>query len=167
MGDTAYSTTAPPFLPYLNLQQGIHIDYPANWVKQEQNAPAGFILLFCSPRADYRDEFSENLNLVIEPLAPGISLDQYFRGTMAGFAQTPLRFIEEGAPATLGGYPAYRVMMTGPLQTAMGAPLSGKYLQLITVYNSRGYVLTYTAEMQKYDAYLPLVEHMIGSFEIR
>jgi len=153
------------FLPYLNFNQGIRINYPTGWTYREQSAPAGFAVGFISPREDLADQFCENLNIFIEPLPPGVTVDQYAQGCIQGMSQLPVQFLEN-ARATVAGRPAYRMVYTGPLQFP-GITLSAKYLQYLTVANSKGHVVTYTAEMKKFDKFLPRIQQMCDSLEIR
>jgi len=162
MADTATGKgSQQPYLIYLNLDRGIKIAYPAGWTKQEQSMQNVFFVAFASPREDPSDVFLENLNVVVEALLPGTTLEQYIQNSMQGPNQT---FLEKG-PATLAGRPAYRHVYTGPLPTPV--PRSGKVMQWVVVANSKGYVVTYTAELQKYDKFLPVIQHMADSLEIK
>jgi eukaryotic-like serine/threonine-protein kinase len=165
MADTATGKSAQqPFLIYLNFDRGIKIAYPAGWTKQEQGVPAMFFVGFASPQEDPSDVFSENLNIVIEPLPPGMTLAQYVQGCLQGMSQSPFQYLEKG-PATVSGRPAYRHVYTGPLPAPV--PLSGKVMQYFIVANSKGYVITYTAELQKFDRFLPVIQQMADSLEIK
>jgi eukaryotic-like serine/threonine-protein kinase len=162
MADTATGKgSQQPYLIYLNLDRGIKIAYPAGWTKQEQSIQNVFFVAFASPREDPSDVFLENLNVVVEALLPGTTLEQYIQNAMQGPNQT---FLEKG-PATLAGRPAYCHVYTGPLPTPV--PRSGKVMQWVVVANSKGYVVTYTAELQKYDKFLPVIQHMADSLEIK
>lgn len=155
-----------PFLPYMNFEQGIRMNYPADWMKGEQPSPAGFVVFFASPPEGPGDLFRENVNLVVERTPVPMSTEQYARACLQGMAQSPIQFLEQG-PVTLGGRSAYRMVYTGPIQGANMMPLSGKFLQFLLAANSKGYVLTYTAEMQKYAKFLPLAEQIVHSFQIK
>ena len=153
-----------PFLSYLNFSQGIRVAYPAGWMKQDQTSPQGFIVFFASPQEDLSDRFSENVNIFVESIPPGMTLEQYAQGCLQGMAQQPIQFLEQ-VPTTIAGRKAYRFVFTGPLQAPV--PMSGKYCQHLLVANSKGYVVTYTAELHKYDKFLPVIEHMLNSLEIK
>jgi hypothetical protein len=156
----------PPFISYMNFEQGIRMSYPADWINGEQPSPAGFVVFFASPQEGPGDLFRENVNLLIERTPVPMNTDQYTQACLQGMAQSPVRFLEQG-PVTLDGRPAYRMVYTGPIQGANMTTLSGKYLQFLLAANSKGYVLTYTAEMQKYDKFLPLVEQIVHSLQIK
>lgn len=160
----AGASSQQPFLSYLNFNQGIRISYPPDWRKLDQSSPAGFIAVFGSPQEDISDRFSENLNIFIESIPPGLTLEQYAQGCMQGMSQQPIQFLEN-AQTTLAGRPAYRFVFIGPLQAPV--PMSGKFLQHLIVANSKGYVVTYTAELQKYDKFLPVIQQMLNSLEIK
>lgn len=164
MADGAMGMGEQSFLNYLNLNRGIRLSYPASWEKREQNAAAGFAVGFLSPQEDPSDQFRENLTVVIEPIPPGTTLEQYVQGCLKGMSQYPFQFLEH-APSMVSGRQAYRHIYTGPLQTPV--PLSGKWMQYVTVANSSGYVTTYTAELKKFDKFLPVIQSMIDSLEIK
>ena len=155
----------PSFLQYLNFKQGIRISYPSGWTHREQIAPVGFAVIFNSPAEDLSDQFSENLNIFVEAMPPAVTVDQYAQGCLQGMGQMPIQFIEN-TRATLAGRPAYRWVYTGALQFP-GITLSGKSMQYVTVANSKGYVVTYTAELKKFDKFLPLIQQMCDSLEIK
>ena len=156
--------SSAPFLPYMNFKQGIRINYPPGWMHREQVAPVGFAVIFNSPQEEFADQFSENLNIFIESLPAGATVDQYAQACLNGMAQLPIQYLEN-ARATIAGREAYRLVYTGPLALP-GFTLSGKFLQYITVANSKGYVVTYTAEIKKFDKFLPLIVEMCNSLEI-
>jgi hypothetical protein len=152
-----------PFLPYVNLGQGIRIDYPAKWRHTEQNSPAGFMVGFISPQEDPSDTFCENINLYIQPIPPGMSLEQYVKANLDGMRQAPFVY-QQNQKTSIAGFDAYRLIYTGPLS---GMGLSGKYMQFLFLSGTKGYVLTYTAQMGHFDTFLPTVEQMISTLAIR
>jgi eukaryotic-like serine/threonine-protein kinase len=158
------TNTQQTFLSYLNFNPGIRINYPAGWRKQEQSSGVGFVVAFISPREDLSDQFCENLNIFVESLPPQVTLEDYVQGCLQGMGQSPFQYLEN-VRTTLAGHPAYRLVYTGPLQ--LPVPLSGKYLQYLLVANSRGYVVTYTAELQQFDKFLPIIQQMSDSLEIK
>jgi eukaryotic-like serine/threonine-protein kinase len=164
MSSPPVPTSQPPFLPYMNFSQGIRINYPPGWTHREQVAPVGFAVIFNSPAEDLADQFSENLSIFIEPLPPGVTAEQYTQACLQGMAQLPIQYLEN-TRSTLAGRPAYRLVYTGPLQFP-GVTLSGKYMQYLTVAGSKGCVVTYTAELKKFDKFLPLIVEMCNSLEI-
>lgn len=120
------------------------------------------MVIFLSPPEDAFDQFLENLNIVIEPLPPQMTLQEYVKICVQQMSQTPLQ-LQENGPATIAQREAYRCVYTGPLpnQTA------GEWMQYLIVANSKGYVVTYTAQLEKFDKFLPLIEQMVSSLEIQ
>jgi serine/threonine-protein kinase len=155
---------ATTFLSWTNFERGIRINYPAGWTYQEQSAAAGWMVGFLSPPEDENDRFSENVNLYVEPLPAGLGTEMYVQGCLQAMKQAPFRFLES-AWCRVAGRRAYRHVYEGPLNTPI--PLSGRYLQYFLVEHAQGYVVTYTAELQKFDRYLAAAEQMIASLEIR
>ena len=154
----------PAFVPYVNFNQRIRLSYPTDWMTRDQSSPAGFLVFFASPREDMSDHFSENLTIFIESVPPELTVDQYAHACFQNMAQQPVQFVENGK-ATIAGRLAYRWVFIGPLQGPV--PMSAKYLQYIVVANSKGYVVTYTAELEKYEKFLPIIEQMLNSLEIK
>jgi eukaryotic-like serine/threonine-protein kinase len=157
-----------PFLSYLNLNLGLCVTYPAHWLKQEGPIATGFAVVFNSPAEGPSDRFSENVNVFAEPLPPSVTLDQYYQGCAQGANQQAVKFLERG-PATISGRPAYRHVYTGaaPAFLPVPAALSLQCLQYFIVSNSKGYVVTYTAESQKYNKFLPTVEQMLSTLQVK
>ena len=157
-----------PFLSYLNLNLGLCITYPASWLKQEGPIATGFAVVFNSPAENASDRFSENVNIFAEPLPPSVTLDQYYQDCVQGANAQSIKFLERGQ-ATISGHPAYRHVYTGaaPPLLPMPATPSLQCLQYFIVSNGKGYVVTYTAEAQKYSKFLPTVEQMLNTLQVK
>ena len=153
------------FLVYANFSQGIKISYPATWRVQEKTDPAGFFVAFVSPAEDPADPFFENLGVVIVNLPQQVTLDAYVEFSLAQLQQFPLQLLES-TRSTLGDMPAQRVLCAGPLPLPMG-PFQGKYLGYWAVRGTKSVVATFTAQANKYEKFLPTIEQMVGSLEIR
>jgi len=152
------------FLPYMNFNQGIRINYPADWRQMEQEAPAGFVVSFFSPPESLTDRFSENINVVLEPLELDMTAYDYAQACLRGISNGPIQFVEN-SEATVAGRQGYRWVYTGPLAIP-GYDISAKSMQCLTVSGRKGIVVTYTAEIDKYDKFLPIIQQMCDSLEI-
>jgi hypothetical protein len=151
------------FLSYLNLKRGICITYPSNWIKEEGPIATGFQVLFRSP-------LSGSVNVFVEPLSASATVEQYYQGCLIGESQQGVRptILEQGQ-AAISGQPALRRFYTGTAPSFLAVPATFKplYLQYFIVSGSKGYVVTYTATAQEYDKFLPTVQQMIGTLQVK
>ena len=168
---TIPTATQPPETPttqpttslstYDSPAYGIRIKYPAEWTKQEQ--VMGAVVVFLAPTEGPSDIFQENVNIIVQDLsAQPMTLDEY---TELGLGQIE-QFITDAnildsTTATLAGIPGGRLVYTGKQ-----GQYDLKWMQVWTIKNDKAYVISYTAEIGRYSAFLETVEEMIDSFEI-
>ncbi len=129
----------------------------------------GLPVAFRRPMENPTEQFLENLNVVIEPLPTdksSISLEDY---NVAGVEQLKKMFpgitVASKEESTLAGNPAIKSVYSY-VTAAHGAPLHLKLEQVVTMKDSKIYILTYTATEENYDKYLPLVQEMVNSFGV-
>jgi eukaryotic-like serine/threonine-protein kinase len=165
MAEFATQLRPEPFLIYMNMARGIRMKYPSGWEKQEQSGQAGFMVMFLSPLENPSDRFRENVNLIVEAIPGPFSLEQIVAGTVQSIMQqAPVTFLQEPTPTTIGGVPGYQVSYTGPLP-AEG--MGGKWMQIFFIKNGKAFTFTYTAEATKFDRFLPTVQQIIASLEVK
>ncbi|HET7147773.1 MAG TPA: PsbP-related protein [Candidatus Nitrosopolaris sp.] len=157
------------FLTYENPMFGIKILYPANWDKQ-QNASSSngksngnstlFDLVAFSPPFKNTSDIVGKLIVQIDNISDikPITLAQYANDTVSDLRQD---FKVSESNATLAGNPAYKIVYTG-----QDSNVDLKALTVLTIKGDRAYIISYTAEPEKYTYYLPTVQKMIDSFEI-
>jgi len=153
---TRPSTSAPEtsaesdeFTTYESALKGVSIDYPTVWEKKEGYNDA--LVVFSSPTRD-------NLSIIIQgDGSQDLTLQDYTDlslGQLEELGATSL----ESAEATVSGLPAYQVnyIVNDTI----------KLWQLWTVKDNLAYLLTYTARVDNFDAYLETVQRMLESFKI-
>jgi hypothetical protein len=159
------------FLVYENPNYGIKIEYPSNWERDDTSRTFENLAVlgsFHSPlELDSVDNFQENLNIVSSnPLPIGVN-------TLEAFTFTNVREVTEGfedakldrlAPTTLKSNNNSQAMQAEYTNRIQGREL--KQMQVYTLEDDKGYVITYTAEASKYAAYLPTIQKMIDSFKV-
>lgn len=164
---TLTSTTPPQptrpsfrFLTYDNFFYHIRIKYPSVWTKSEEII--GTIVAFLSPQESSSDSFRENLNVYIGNLSQSMTLDDYIDLSNNQLKQliTDYSIIDSSA-TTLAGNPAHKVIFTGKQ-----GGFNLKWMQVYMIKNNRDYVISYTAEEDKYSYFLGTIQEMINSFEI-
>jgi hypothetical protein len=156
----------PDFLTYENSTYGIKFQSPSNWNKTELLANRFDVIQLNSPPEDSSDRFQENIVITIEKGLPqNITLNDY------------MKLADEALNATYGNLNATgftNAVMGGnnPAVTrefTMKQPFTGtdlKVSQIYTINNNTAYIIGYTAEASKFSQYLPIVQTLVGSFEI-
>ena len=153
------------FLTYENPIFGIKILYPANWDKQENTSSSNDnstlidLVAFSPPFKNNSDIVGKLIVQVdnISDIKP-ITLANYANDTVSDLRQD---FRVSESNATLAGNPAYKIVYTG-----LEASIDLKAMMVMTIKGDRAYIISYTAEPEKYSFYLPTVQKMIDSFEI-
>jgi len=159
------SSNSNNFLTYENPIFGIKILYPANWDKQENtssskdNSTLIDLVAFGPPFKNNSDIVGKLIVQVdnISDIKP-ITLANYANDTVSDLRQD---FRVSESNATLAGNPAYKIVYTG-----LEASIDLKAMMVMTIKGDRAYIISYTAEPEKYSYYRPTVQKMIDSFEI-
>lgn len=159
------SSSSINFLTYVNPIFGIKILYPANWDKQENTSSSNDnstlidLVAFSPPFKNTSDIVGKLIVQVdnISDIKPK-TLAEYVNDTVSDLRQD---FRVSESNATLAGNPAYKIVYTG-----LEANVDLQAMMVLTVKGERAYIISYTAEPEKYSYYLPTVQKMIESFEI-
>jgi serine/threonine-protein kinase len=159
------SSNSINLLTYKNPIFGIKILYPANWYKQENSSSSNYnstltdVVTFSPPFKNSSDIVGKVIVQVdnISDIKP-ITLQRYANDTAGDLRQD---FKVNESNATLAGGPAYKVEYTG-----LEASVDLKAMMVMALNGDRAYIISYTAEPEKYSYYLPTVQKMIHSFEI-
>lgn len=156
---TPAPTVPPNFVTYENSTYGIRIMHPQEWEIMEKYM--GTVVLFRSPIEDASDMFQENFNVVVGDLPESMELDEL---TDANIEQAKTHFAIENidsSPTTLANNPARKV--TYNLKQGQ---YDLKIMQIYMIKGKRVYVITYTAEEDRYSDFLGTAQSMINTFEI-
>ncbi len=133
------------------------LEYPSDWTKQEFTEG---IMIFYAPSKE--DIFNENLNAMIQNLPQPMTLPEYTELSINQIGQLIENSeIIESTSTTLNGNEAYKIVYSGK----MGS-IYLKWMQVWTIKNNKAYILSYTAEIDKYSEYLDTIQTIINSFEI-
>lgn len=159
------STSSINFLTYENPIFGIKILYPSNWDKQENtssssdNSSIRDIVAFSPPFRNTSDIVGKLIVQVdnILDIKP-ITLANYANDTVSDLRQD---FRVRESNTTLASNPAYKIVYAG-----LEANVDLQAMMVLTIKGDRAYIISYTAEPEKYSYYLPTVQKMIDSFEI-
>jgi serine/threonine-protein kinase len=154
------SASTAGFETYTDAKYDFTIGYPKEWDKQE--GAAGSAVAFLSPQESASDDFRENVNVLVQMLPDKVTLDQYTKLSLdqAPKLITGFDLLDEGS-TTLAGSPAHHVHYRGE----QGA-FRLEWKQVWTVQNGRAFVLTYTAERERYGADLTIAGAMFATFRL-
>lgn len=146
---------------YTNSTYGVEINYPSDWEKTE--GFMGTVVMFKSPLENDSDLFLENINIMVTELSPPILSIADYKESIQSYLEQYITDYEliEMVDATLANTPAIKVVYTGRLGQS-----NLMQLQMVTVKNNKSYVISYTAEPDKYEKYLDKAEKVMASFKI-
>jgi hypothetical protein len=149
------------FADYHNPKYKIKMIYPEDWTKLE--LPTDTLVDFLAPLENTKDTFQENLNIVVQEM--GVDKKSLYEYSEISIAQINEMFedskILQLEEIVLDGNPAHRL-----IHTAKYGEYELKWMQIYTIKHKRVYLITYTAEREKYDAFLDVILEMIDSFRI-
>ena len=146
---------------YEDRDYGIEIAYPTTWQTKTRDdfLISGIILL--SPLEDSQDIFQERVSVFVENLVSNTSLSQYTAESIAEIKQLSDPNISKVKKSVLGNYEARSVVYEGE-----DRGLSVKKMQIWTVFDNKAYTITYTAQPDRFENYLPIVKQIITSFDL-
>ena len=157
--------TTTNFLPYANSTYGIKLQYPSSWDKEENGTRQGTetdVVTF-SPSAI---NSNASLDMTIDDISDekGIALAQYASGSISDLKQSVKNFKLVGlnTNSVLAGLPAYK-----SIYTYVGENTIFKDMEIGAIKGDKAYILTYEAGMNEYDKYLPIIQELINSFQLR
>jgi hypothetical protein len=165
--------TTPGFLTYENPSLGITMKYPSDWLKREYPFnPAtnnNTLITFFSPSPSA--SALGNVSGVSGTFVPyvdifvfsskNMSIDEIVNGAINGFANSNLN--ESKSIVLKDNNPAHVLVYT----VRIAGDELFKRMQVWTIRDYKVYVITFTAEEALYSEYLPKVQRMINSLEIR
>jgi eukaryotic-like serine/threonine-protein kinase len=142
---------------YKSSEYGITIEYPKTWTQEEETDFLCSGIIFNSPYEKQSDKFRERVKVCVENLAKPLTLQEYSNRFIAEIKQNN-SFIEYPKSTTLANKEGIRVVYQGT---------DGKQrMEAWTVKNQKAYLITYTAEQDKYNQFLDEAEKMFQSLQI-
>jgi serine/threonine-protein kinase len=160
-------TTIGNFLTYQNPTYGIQIQYPSDWtISQTGLRDYTNIVAFYSPLENLSDVFPEHVLLSVMHYSKNITLNDYTNLVNATLKQPGIQIVESN-PITLtaGNLAAHRIVFLPP--AGINTPFKPEIMLVWTVKGDKVYTIAYNAEATKYSIYLPIVQKMIASLEIK
>jgi eukaryotic-like serine/threonine-protein kinase len=151
------------FLTYENSTFGIKMQYPSSWAKQTTGQGVNFVLL--ANGKNNLEQFLAKVNVTsIMGFPPNMPLKAMADRVVDGYRHFLGNFqIKSYTNTTLGGNNAIKIVYsyTNTKNNSFNAT------DIATIKNDRLYVIQYYAESSKYQSYLPTLQKMIDSFQIK
>ena len=150
------------FLTYEDITTGISIQFPSNWEKSVNLD--NFVTFRAPPETDTRI-YPAALGLKIQELASkSVLLQEVTKVQLSELRKSnPNLEFSESTSTTLAGKPAYRVVFTATDNNQV----ERKAMQIWTIIDNKAILITYKAQPDKYSTYLPTIERMISSFQVK
>ena len=150
------------FLTYEDITTGISIQFPSNWEKSVNLD--NFVTFRAPPETDSR-VYPAALGLKIQELtSQNVSLQEITKVQTSELKKSNLNLkLSESTSTTLEGKPAFRIVFSATDNNQV----ERKAMQLWTVIGNKAVLITYKAQPDKYSSYLPTIEKMIGSFQVK
>lgn len=135
--------------------------FPNTWEVKENYMETKVMGL--SPVVDEEDTFRENINVTTENLIGKQTLSNYKKAVQSSLKKSMpgIELIETDDDVQLGNRKAYSHVFQDYTTTQ-----PYKFKQYYFISNSRAYALTFTAETDTYDEYLPIAEQIASTFRL-
>lgn len=146
---------------YENKEFNFSLLYPSDWTYFEDMMGTAFSVL---PAFEHEEQlFVENMNVVVGDLGNlRPTLEDYH---LLSLAQLKLQIenfeLVSAEDAVLAGHSSKLIVFTGTIEELQLQWMLGYFLA-----DGRAYVLTFTAEQDKFDSYLPVGISIFDSFEL-
>jgi hypothetical protein len=155
------------WLLYENATYNVQMQYHSSWTQAHTDAvPDRFIQVsdFFSPTE--ADGSSASFRISIDDSPQSSNIEDYLEESISIFVASAsyqdFNVVESATNATLAGMPAYTIVATYTDPT-LGPRMT---LETGTIFEDEVYYLSYFADPQDYERYLPIIQEMIDSFEI-
>lgn len=155
------TTTSSELKKYSDPNGRFTIGYPADWTFDDKST--GAVVKITSPSENSNDQFKQNLNLQIEELKNGMTIDEYvkvnvdaIKEMIKGYKEVSSMFFNRN------GARAYQIVYKGKYGE-MTYDIQIK--QLFVVANSKAYVLTYVSKDGERDAFETTANKIFNSFK--
>jgi len=142
-------------------QNGYKLQYPSSWTVDTSKRMGPEFFIF-SPRENDTDRFQENVNLLVQDLTgQNIDLDKYAKITEEQIKELAIEgTIYESKKIFKPGKSDYYKMVYGMTQDVFKLKIEQYYF----IKNDKAFIMTFTAELNKFDSFLPAGEQILNSF---
>ena len=146
---------------YNNSKDDFSIKFPKEWENKEGFMGTDVISL--SPRENAADQFRENVNVVVEKIPDGMSLNDYFDTNLPKLSKVIRDFQQvETGNTIINDNVAEWLIYTGSIGT-----INLKSKQYYIVHDNKGYVITCSATPGTYDNFKNVFDEIVQSFQFK
>jgi PsbP-like protein len=152
------SVSESEFLAYDDLITGFSIKYPPDWERAQHIDKS---ITFIAPKESNSDTFPAGLGIIFKEVASNMSLS-YISQTQLNTLKNlyPDINILESSDITFAGHPAHKIIFTATDSTLH----LRKAMQIWFKDDTKAYLITYKADVEKFPQYLPTIEKMLNTF---
>ncbi|HMK58976.1 MAG TPA: PsbP-related protein [Nitrososphaeraceae archaeon] len=152
------SVSESEFLTYDDLITGFSIKYPPDWERAQHIDKS---ITFIAPKESNSDTFPAGLGIIFKEVASNMSLS-YISQTQLNTLKNlyPNINILESSDITFAGHPAHKIIFTATDNTSH----LRKAMQIWFKDDTKAYLITYKADVEKFPQYLPTIEKMLNTF---
>ena len=152
------SVSESEFLTYDDLITGFSIKYPPDWDRAQHIDKS---ITFIAPKESNSDTFPAGLGIIFKEVASNMSLS-FISQTQLNTLKNlyPDINILESYDITFAGHPAHKIIFTATDNTSH----LRKAMQIWFKDDTKAYLITYKADVEKFPQYLPTIEKMLNTF---
>jgi serine/threonine-protein kinase len=152
---------ANTWLKYEAVKEELTVEYPADW-ELDTTGMMNTTFILKSPKENPKDEFQENINLLVQDLA-GYNLD-LTKFTEITESQIRQMLVESkilmSAPVHFLEMPAHQLSYSGKLNHIML-----KWEQIFWIEGEKAFILSYSAKIEAFEKYHPIAEQIMNSIK--
>lgn len=157
------------FYLYRSSPLGIRIEYPQSWTKQVDLDQK--VVAFVTPSEGFGDGYRDNVTVSTREIGEDEDFAAYFAKYYASLPATFPAFTEvEKSDVFVNDKEAYKILFTSSTKTkddkGKEKDVELKILQYIVREKGNVYFVTYIAQPNSYDYFLPYVNTMLDTFTI-
>ena len=146
---------------YQNQDYGFSISFPANWEVKERYRNTVVVAL--SPARGRRDTFRENVNLNVQTLPRGLTLEDYYKKSIQDMEEYLFNFEELSS----GNFKINDLNSKYLIYTHKVGNVRVKVLEVLIVKGSFGFKMTCTAIPHAFERYRGTFKEILSSFVLQ
>jgi len=146
---------------YQNRDYGFSISFPESWDVKERYRNTVVVAL--SPPRGRRDTFRENVNLNVQTLARGLTLEDYYKNSIRDMEEYLFNFDELSS----GNFKINDIDSKYLIYTHEIGNVRVKVLEVLLVSGSFGFKITCTAIPHAFERYRGIFKEILSSFVLQ
>jgi hypothetical protein len=161
--ETSTGTSPVDYRVYDNSTLGIKIEVPSDWLYNASNDTHVTFLIPKQFAGNASNGYVADLVVEVGNVSNSMSLDTLFKRGIEELQSFPFFHLITSNSTVLAGNPAHEIVYTTPIKGVVPS----KGLEIMTLKNGKSYVIScIVVPEDKFDILLPILRHMIDSFQI-